>query len=635
MKRLFLPVVLCCSSVLVTNLAAQDRRPTGQEFQPPNAARPGSAETDIAFQRRDFKLVRQAAELLVRQAAEDALTLDDRRSAARIRTAAASALWQADRDYARDLFRKTFDSAVAYYHLAEDSDRVQVTHQLSLARPDLRLEIIRLASSCDAALGREFMEKYVEEKKRELEEKRGLPTGGFDSAFGNVDVTAGDYLRIAASLIDVDRNGAFAMAQRAFVSGIPQASGYFFTQLAGRDRAAADQMYRMALERLSQDTAPVPGQLLLLAAYPFGDSQVWVAGGDGVSSYRFQVPKDFTINSELIHAFSNLALTVLSRTAESDLSQLPDRTTRLGSALFAARLLEPRIAQYEPQMLSSWHATTMNLLASARDKSHDVDEALDQVRDVQETDSKSNPRERIKKLLDRAERTQNSAARDDLYREAAFEANRLNDDKWALDIADEIEDLDYRHAVRVALHFDMAVRAIKEKRLDEAYGLALKVDVLDEQAYLFSEVARTLVKNNDRVLEILEEAARRAEAAPKSPARVRALLGISYLYAGLDLARSFDIATEAVRTVNKIPVFDSDQSRMVRTLETRTGERSSVEVRNVEGFDLAKTVALLARLDFNRTLDLVQSLEKKPLRLATIVSIGASVMEQKQTAKAR
>jgi hypothetical protein len=165
------------------------------------------------------------------------------------------------------------------------------------------------------------------------------------------------------------------------------------------------------------------------------------------------------------------------------------------------------------------------------------------------------------------------------------------------------------------------------------HQLARKVDTIDQQTYLFLELVRAVRKDKDRANTFLDEAAQRAQAAPKTDARLRALLGIAYLYSSFDSDRSFDIAAEAVRTANKVPSYDSDQARLVRNMETRGGHGSSVEIKTVEGFDLVMTLAALASIDFNRTLALTQTLESKPLKLATIVAIGASVIEKKQMAK--
>jgi histone H3/H4 len=224
MKNLRCLILICCSLVFSGNSDAQQIQPGDRETPGTARTQEARAEAMPSAAQKDLSLIREAAESMIRQAAEDATRLDDHRSAVRIQGAAANTLWEIDREYARKIFQRAFDCAINHYRETRDSDRVQVTRDLSISRPDFRLELIGLVSRRDAALTRQFMEKYVEEKQRELEERRGLPTGPFDSAFGKVDAAANDLLRIAALLLDTDQKAAYALAQRAFVTGIPQAA---------------------------------------------------------------------------------------------------------------------------------------------------------------------------------------------------------------------------------------------------------------------------------------------------------------------------------------------------------------------------------------------------------------------------
>ena len=52
-------------------------------------------------------------------------------------------------------------------------------------------------------------------------------------------------------------------------------------------------------------------------------------------------------------------------------------------------------------------------------------------------------------------------------------------------------------------------------------------------------------------------------------------------------------------------------------------------VSNVDGFDLGKTLAAFARLDFERALGLAQSLDNKSVRYETVIAIAATLFEKK------
>jgi len=643
MKTLCLFIALGLSFALVGSSAAQQKPAKSSKPQP--AAEAEGKDKDEGKEKKEAEaemtVLQQRGLDLLRQAAEDAIGIEDRRSSAKILAAAADALWERDQERARKLFQHAFETAVNYYRDTKDDNLVRVTQGGSIGRQDLRLEVIKLASGRDAALGRKFSDQYIEEKKRELQENRTqnkLDGGGDSRLFGKTDPASGDLLRTAQTLLAVDLKLAVSLAQRAFSTGIPQSAPSFFIQLANRDRTSADQVYLTALERLRNDGAATPGQLLLLSAYPFGENRVWVTDGENTNSYGFQPPKDFTLDEQLIRRFIATAFTVLARTTELDPSQSPDVASWFGGALFAARLLEPKVAQYQPALLGDWRGLGARLAGLTAVKAGDgVEHTLQDV--ARETRQATNPdnTDRIKELLDRAQQTADFARRDDLYQQAAFETNRGGDLSRALNIADKISDSDFRSKVRSWLNFDAATRATNERRFDDARRLALEVEATDERAYLFFQIASAALKEKDRAraIELLNEAAQRATAADNSPEKIRAQLGIANIYAGIDPLRGFEIIGEAVKAANRIPNYSPDQTGLVRALSMRSGRGSMIMSNSVEGFDLGKTLAILARSDFDRALLLAQSLDSKPLKLATLVAIASAVFDKKQMAQAQ
>src|SRR5581483_9631424 len=160
--------------------------------------------------------------------------------------------------------------------------------------------------------------------------------------------------RAAQPLLETDLKTALQLAQRAFATGVPQGAPSFLPQVARRDRKAADELYVAALARLAADPQAHAGQLLLLSAYPFGEDRVWVTEGQGTNSYGFNVPPNWQPDQAVVGRFLSTALIVLARAAELNPSQFPDAAPRVGTALFAARVLEPKIAKYQPAAADEW-----------------------------------------------------------------------------------------------------------------------------------------------------------------------------------------------------------------------------------------------------------------------------------------
>lgn len=579
---------------------------------------------------------------LIRDAAKEAATLSDRRSAVRVQASAADLLWKHDRAYAEGLFERAFEAAVNHYRESKDDNREQIGRNSYIGRSDIRLDVIRLVSRHDSELSRRMTDQYVIEKKREIEERAAQQpqSRGDSSLYGRGSQAGADLLLAAQSLLGTDLKLALEIATRSLAEGVSSAIPGFLAQLARRDRPAADSFYLTALERALRETPPVPGQLLLLSAYPFGENRVFVSNGSNNSSYGFPPVTDFNIDQGLIAKFLSGAALLLNRMVEINPAQSPDLAGHLNAALFAARYLEPKVAKYQPALIDDWRVMTSRLLAASQERARaDIEEALQQASrdagsDALHAGRQAPDGEGLKSLVDRAEATTDPVRRDEIYQQAAFQAARENDLARALELAGRVSDPEFRSQLLSWLHFDAAGKAIEEKRFDDARRHALEVPAIDQRAYLFFQIANAALKQKDRVLaiEMLEEAAQKASAAEASMEKLRALLAIAQLYSSIDRVRSFEILNEAIKTANKVGDYGSEQARVTRVLHRRGGGFTSTSTSNVDGFDLGKTIAAFARLDFEQTLALAQSLEPPTLRYPTVIAAAATLLEKKPQA---
>lgn len=616
--------------------AAQEKPPASQKAKQAEEKGKEDKESEKKAAEEEASALQQRGIEIIRSAAQEAVSLDDRRSAARVQANAADVLWPRDEDHARQIFQKAFDAAVMHYRETKDDNREQVAERAWTGRPDMRLEVIRLASRRDAALAQKFTEQYVEEKRRELQDltTQNQKRDSYDRLFGKEDAIASGLLDAASPLLATDPKTAVELAQRAFSAGVPQGGPSFLFQLAEKDKAAADSLFLVALDQISRDPAVVPGQWLLLAAYPFGESTVYISDGGGLSSNSFGPPTtNATVDPQLAGRYLGSVAGMLARAAQINPAQSPELQSRIAAAFFTARLLEPKVVKYQPALAEGWREVTQQLSLLTEQKSRDgVD------RNVRNIDQRSKPsaptdeEDRVKSLLDRAERTTDFGQRDELYRQAAFALQR-SDPARALSIADKISDLDLRKKVRSWICFQASTGALGQKQWDEARRYAMEVTETDQRAYLFFRIAEGVLKNGDRTraVELLDEAAQRAASADNTAGKLRALLGIANLYANFDPMRGFEIAADAVKTANRVPSYSPDQAQLTRVFSSRGS--TSISTEDVEGFDLGKTLAALARADFDRAIALAQSLESKPLKLTTLVAIASSVFDQKQTAQ--
>ncbi len=581
---------------------------------------------------------------LVREAAQEASGFEDKRSAARVQALAADLLWKHDPSGARELFEKAFDTAIAHYRDTKDDNVERVSASSSVGRADMRLEVIRMLGRHDGELSKKLTERYVEEKKRETAERRlqknqlqNKQDTGSQRLFGQTDPTSGDLLQAARSLLETDMKTALQLIQRAFAVGVPQSAPSFLPELARRDRKAADEIYVGALAQLAANPQPHAGQLLLLSAYPFGENRVWVSEGQGTNSYGFGVPQNWQADPAVIQRFLATAMVVVARAAELNPSQSPDAGPRVGTALFATRVLEPKIAQYQPTALEEWQALAGRLFGLAAEQQRGgIDETLKEMARETKGPVPGQISDRAKDLQDRAERSTNPVERDDLYMQAAMQVSRDDIDR-ALSLVDKISDLTYRRTVRSWVCFDAANRATNEKRFEDARRYAQDVEATDQRAYLYFQIAAAALKGQERsrAVEMLEEAATFATKAEDTAEKLRALLGLTNIYATINPVRGFELVTEAIKTANKVPNYKPDQTQLVRVLALRGGRGANTNVNSVEAFDLGKTLTVLARTDFERALLLAQSIEQKPFRYTAVIALAATLIEPKQVSQAQ
>ncbi|HKX32667.1 MAG TPA: hypothetical protein VJ302_33585, partial [Blastocatellia bacterium] len=567
---------------------------------------------------------------LAEQVGAEVSGISDRRNSALIQAVAADLLWLYRREQARELFRKAFETAVAYYQEPPRHDSSNSPNwNGGKSRRDVRVEILKLINKRDAELGREYNGKFVEAKKLEEEARAASSpqrrSGSSDFFNPSVPVTDG-LIEAANSLIGDDVKLAAEMARRAVEVGVSaDVSGFLFT-LADRNRVAADDLYLYALEGLNSNPAPLPGELMALSAYPFGESSIVISDGAHTASWGFTGSDQLKLNPQMAGRFLATSLNALLRVADPAVPQSPGRSSQLGAALFAARALESKVAAHAPALQDQWQALIARLAAS-----NAGGPGANTVRSTERKDAP--PREAqkpptVETLLERAQKTTNFTQRNNLYREAALTAVNSGDEARALEIAGRISDQDFRGRLTSWIHFEAALKAAREKRYDEARKHALSVEELGDRAYLFFESARIALRDPDRLRAqgLLEEAAAQAAETDETPEKVRILCGLAGLYLKIDQARSFNLAEAAVRAANKVPEGrlnpGEEDSQLVRVLSYDGNTHTNTI--NVGGFDIRRTFGELAARDFDRTQALAQIVENQSLRYRALIAVAES-----------
>lgn len=619
--------------------------PSKEKKAPKDTTRPADEEeaTPKVENKPNIAELRQRGIDLAQQVGEEANGIDDRRSAAIIQAVAADVLWPNRKEMARDLFRKAFETAATYYKETLDDNRQQLGKHHWTSRGDVRVEVIKLINKRDPEMGAEYNEKFIESKSRDEQERAaraasGQSRGSGESNYfgGNVEATAG-LMEAANTLLNEDAKMAVDIARRAGDLSVSPAFVMFLSALSRRDRAAADGLYLHALRGLSAARTPLPGQLLALSAYPFGEGRIEIRDGSNSSGWGFGKPENFDVNPQHVQEFLTVALGALQRLADPSVTQAPDAASRLGVGLYAAKALESKVSAFLPALQDQWQGMTSALEAlNTGGSAQRILQALERDAEREKARPGDDPSKQnasrqkgeVEELLERAQKTNNFAERDGLYSQAALSAADAGDISRAMEIVSRISDLTFRGKMKSWINFNASQKAIGEKRFDDARQYALGVDETDYRAYLFFQIAEKVISNNDRERGrvLLEEAASRAVEAEDTQEKVKALSAIADLYLKIDQDRSFSLAEAAVRAANKVPAgklnLVEGGSRMIRTLSTASGTQTNST--EVGGFDVRKVFSRLAGCDFDRSLVLAQAIENKSVRCWAMIAIAES-----------
>src|SRR5687768_2497588 len=154
----------------------------GQSAEPGKPSSPdvAKAKSDNDAESDAERLLRERranAQSLLISLAADAATYTDQRLRARTMARIADALWDADPERARAMFRKAWDAAEA---VDEESRRITVEEikqqqaqrgsAAVASRGSIRNEVLRLAARRDRKLGEEMLGKLTAAKKEEATE---------------------------------------------------------------------------------------------------------------------------------------------------------------------------------------------------------------------------------------------------------------------------------------------------------------------------------------------------------------------------------------------------------------------------------------------------------------------------------
>ncbi len=578
---------------------------------------------------RIMKERRAQAQTLLISLAADAGNYSDSTLRARTQARIADALWDADPERARTLFRKAWDAAEITDQ--EGQRRMQEEIQQQKTRnggnvaitgpPNIRGEVLRMAARHDRALGEELLGKLKIERQQEVADEA-------DKSRPNLYDTPealSQRLSLARQLLDTDVERALQFADPAL--GIITRDGIdFLCYLRDKDAVAADQRYVALLANAAGNMQSDANIVSLLSAYLFTPHTFVTFNGGGASTQstaRTGTPP--AVAPELRTAFFRAASEILLRPlAPPGQDQTSARVE--GKYPMIKRLL-PLFEEYAPREMGDALRAQMEALAGAvpaEDRQRDDGSLREGIRPPQASE------EVEKALQDRIDRAKTSAEQDRLYIQLARVVAERGDLR-SRDIVDKIQDSDLRQKAHVYLDTSMVMRAVDKKDADRVLEL-IKIGELSHlhRTWALVQVSKLLAKtDHEKSMSLLDDAANEARRIDTSdPDRARAMMAIANTVFTLDHARGWETSLEAIKAANSAESFSGEDGVLRTSLITQS--MSSVRSSSVAEFNVADLFTLLTKEDYGRAVELARGFEREAPRASAVIAIARAVLEEKK-----
>jgi hypothetical protein len=574
---------------------------------------------------------RQATAIaLVTSLADEARDYRDETLRVRVQARAAETLWETDRERARSLFYRAWESADAVDKAGER--RVQEERKRLLSgqggpgfispTPNLRLEVLRFAARCDRALGEKFLASLEEEKKKE-EADAASDISSLDYWDPTEPPTALNKRMELANLLleggDVERALRFADPALARVTkpGI-----IFLYNLRQKNVTAADQRFAALLARTAVDPSADANSVSLLSSYAFTPLVFATVTRNG-RAYGGKAAPAPNLSANVYAAFFRTAAQVLLRPIAPPGQ---DRTSAgpAGTYFIIARLL-PLFEQYAPDRITELNAYLASLTSDAPTNLRNDYAML-----TAGFNSEPPPGDDVQAILSQLRRASSSAERDRIY-VSALRGITKNDPPRAREIADKIENPDLRKRALAFVDFAAIRTALERKNVEEALRITRAGNLpFIQRVWAYTEVTQLLGKSDPtRVLQLLNEAAAEARRIDQnSQQRAQALTAIATRLLDVDRPHAWETMVEVVKASSNADDFKGEGGKV--TAHLQTGSMVATFDFEVPSFDLKGIFSSLAKDDLQRAIELARGFTAEEPRAIAVLGVARSVLYEKQ-----
>jgi hypothetical protein len=552
---------------------------------------------------------------LLAQLADLARTSSDAAFAARAQARAASLLWPHDRERARVIFRRAFDS-LAEAPAARPGPRGEGRGEEALADPlrrQLQAELLNLIARRDPELAENIARSLAPASdglkddaaaitRASLLESYGYGAQG-DGAPGGEDADAPLLaalparaeverrellVSVALQIVERDPPRAMTLAQLSLGAGISANFGRLLALMRGVDAVLADLLFSSALARMGQ-----PGAASLVDIHVLGSYLVSSAGlPAGDSAKKSMAVRFLRLAFDQVMRYSSKAAPGGARGPDSELES--------SAVYFIGRQLAELFALYLPDKLPQLKAKISELNGAS---------AFERVVDPSAVTRPTGPADAAREARESSDEGERSA----LYARAALGWLASGEVREAEAAALRITNADMRDRVLIQI----ARRQTSDSRIDEAVALASRIEDDAARLGVIVRLAGVAISAKDRVraTELLNQAEREALRMPPTLARSQALLTVVSSFSSFDVLRAFEVMQTAVKAINGAARGEGARHAPSAKPAPALGGDELYHL-NFEG-----TLAVLARADFDRALLLARQLTANEVSVAAQLAV--------------
>jgi len=626
---LTIPFLLILAPAISAQDVAQKTISQPQVAAPLTTPATKSKETSAAAKARLEQKKALGISLLV-SLANDARNYQDQKLRARTLSRIADALWEADPEQGRALFRKAWDAAeVADSETARKMDEERRRQQgenpngpVALqGGPDLRSGVLRLAARRDRALGEELLDKLKDARTREASDA-ATPAANLDTP-----AAVKQRLRLAGQLLDSDIERALQFADPA-LGAVTMEAVDFLSSLRDKNPVAADQRFTRLLAIAETDVKSDANTISLLSSYLF-TPHLFVTfspdGGQSASSTSQRMPPP-EVTPAIRSAFFRTAAGVLLR--PSPAKEQDRSSSGLQGKFLVIRRLMPLFEQYAPKEVAEQLRAEMSVLGQGIEA--DVRD-LDEDNPIQPVNTPERSAEDVEKsMLDRIERAKTSEERDALYTQLAARTAQKGDLR-ARDFAEKIEDSELRKQVKPYVDMNLAMKAVEKKDTDKALLLASKGELSHiQRVWLLTEAASAMPSSDrEQVLQTIAEALAEARRIDVSdPDRPRALVAVTNALLAVDRTRAWEMMLEVAKASNSAAGYNGEDGRL--TMQLRTKNMTSVRASTIDEFNLPGVFRALSQENATQAVEIARSFEGEAPRATALIAVARALLSEKK-----